>query len=247
MGFLDMFSSNNTAPASTAPAPAANAPAPTPAPNSGAPNPFAAPAPTPAPEGSPVPEFTKLWEPIASPAPDPNAPKPLSQEDHINKTIEAARQIDFSKVIPADTMAKIGAGGPDAQVAFAEALNLVNQATYAQSSFAASKLVEQAIATARQEFQKEIPGIIRQHNIHDTLRGEDTRYQDPEIAPLLKAIDQQITLKFPDATAAQISTMRSQYLDRVTGKINPKQEAIPPKDPRNGDVDDWDALMMKGY
>jgi len=240
MAFLGLFDNKPSAPApAPTPAPAAtNAPAPA--------DPFALPAAQPE-NKSPEPEFTKLWDPIAAPAADPNAPKAPTQEDKMKSTIEAARQIDFTKVIPADTMAKIAAGGPEAQTAFAEAINLVNQATYAQSSFAATQMVEQAIATARQEFQKEIPSIIRQHNIHDTLRGEDARYKDPEIAPLLKAIDQQITLKFPDATAAQISTMRSQYLDRVTGKINPKSDPTPTKDPRNGDVEDWDALMTAGF
>lgn len=241
MSFLGLFDNKTSTPA---PAPAATAPA-TAAPNTTpAADPFALPA-TQDPAKSPAPEFNKLWEPIAAPAADPNAPKAPTNEDKMKSTIEAARQIDFTKVIPADTMAKIGAGGPEAQVAFAEAINLVNQATFAQSSFAANQMMEQAIATAKQEFQKEIPAIIRQHNIRDMLQGEDARYQDPEIAPILKAIDQQITLKFPDATGAQINTLRSQYLDRFTGKIAPKQDVIPPKDPRNGDVEDWDALMTR--
>ena len=245
MGFLNFFESK---PAVSTPAPAA-APSTTqqqtaaPGTIETAPNPFAVNDPAAKPTESPVPDFNKLWEPIATPTPDPNAPKPVSQEDRIKQTIEAARQIDFTKVIPQDTMAKISAGGQDAQAAFVEAINLVNQATYAQSTFAADARIEQAIAKAGEEFKKQIPAIVRQHNLHDTLRGEDPRYKDPEIAPLLTAIDQQISLKFPDATAAQVNSMRSQYLDRVTGKLNPKPTETPTKDPRNGEVEDWTFLM----
>jgi hypothetical protein len=241
MGFLGFFDSKTSQPApvaATTPAPGTNAPAPA--------NPFEL-TPPPAPEGSPVPEFKNLWEPIAAPQVDPNAPPAVPAFNDPQRIADAAKGMDFTKIIPQDVFAKIQNGGSEANTALAEALNLVAQASYAQSHYASANTVKDAIAQARMEFQKEIPNIIRQHNVNDTLRGTDTRYQDPEIAPLLKAIDSQITLKYPEATAAQIAEMRTQYLDRVAGKFSPPKPAPVTKDPRNGDVEDWDALMMKGF
>jgi len=240
MGFLSFFEKGDSPVA----APSTPAPATTQAPAAGN-NPFELPG-AKAPEGSPAVDYSKLWEPIAAPTP-PAGVTPPDPNAETNRIVEQAKGMDFTKVIPAEVFTRIQNGGPEAQTALAEALNVVAQAAYAQSHYASASTVREAIKEARAEFQKEIPDIIRRHNVTDAIRGTDPRYNDPEIAPLLKAIDQQITVKFPNATSAEIAEMRTAYLDRVAGKFSPPKEVPAVKDPRNGDVDDWDALMFKGY
>jgi hypothetical protein len=249
MGFLDMFTKDVV----QAPAAASSSPAPSsPAPTTGVQgvqgattaNPFAL-APETPPVESPVTDYSKLWEPIAAPTPAPGT-VPADPNAETNRIVEQAKGMDFTKVIPAEVFTKIQNGGPEAQGALAEALNVVAQAAYAQSHYASAATIKEAIKEARNEFQKEIPDIIRRHNVTDVLRGNDPRYNDPEIAPLLQAIDQQITLKFPQATSSQIADMRTQYLDRVAGKFSPSKDVPEVKDSRNGDVEDWDAFLRGG-
>jgi hypothetical protein len=161
---------------------------------------------------SPLDQFNSLWQ---------NDPNANQQAASIFGTVDpkavmqAAQRMDFSKVVPADLQAKIAAGGPEGQAASLQAMNIVAQAAYAQSSVASTQLIEQAISKAREQFAAQIPSLIKQHSVSDTLRTENPAFSNPAVAPLVSAIEQQLSRKFPNATSAELNSMAKQYFNGV--------------------------------
>ena len=102
----------------------------------------------PAPAASPMDQFNELWQP---PVIDPATNQPLINIDP-KQLAEAARKTDFAKIIQPELMARVQAGGEDGSMAMMQMLNQVAQGVYAQSAFASSKMVEQAVAKAREQF-----------------------------------------------------------------------------------------------
>lgn len=171
---------------------------------------------------SPMDQFNELWQPTEKQG---QGPQPLVNVDP-KQIAEAARKTDFSKMITAEQLGAITAGGEGAAAAFAQALNSVAQGVYAQSAFATSKIVEQAVAKARDQFNADIPAHVKKLQVSDTLRSENPVFNHPAASPILGAIESQMTAKYPNASASEITTMAQRYLTNFAEAINaPKQKA----------------------
>lgn len=231
MGIMDMFSGmlGNNAPAAAAPAPAAATvpgaipatAAATGATDSGtAPN-GTIPATT---EATPLDQFSDIWKNEAT---GDAKPAGVFGEIDPKRFMEAAGKVDFSKSISADHLKAVAAGGEDAVKAFAAAMNAVAQNVYAQSSFASTKITEQAIAKAKESLMAELPQHIRNQSANESLRAENPIFSHPAASPILGAVQSQLAVKFPQATAAELTTMAKQYLEHFANGItstNKKQE-----------------------
>lgn len=171
----------------------------------------------PAPAASPMDQFNELWQP---PVVDPNAPanQPLINIDP-KALAEAAKKTDFSKIIQPELMSRVQAGGEDGAVAMMAMLNQVAQGVYAQSAFANSKMVEQAVAKAREQFNADIPAHVKKLQVSDTLRQENPVFNHPAASPILGAVESQLTVKYPNASAAEITTMAKQYLEGFANAV----------------------------
>lgn len=207
-------------PATTTAAPAPTTPpapvTPTPAPTT----------PTPAVEVSPLDQFKSLWEPDATQtAVDGTLPANIFAGADPTKMLEAARKVDFSKSIPPEVLAKITAGGPDAANAFAAALNDVTQRSYAQSSFAATQIVQAALAKFQEGYDNRLPGQIKKHAVSDSIRESNPALMHPAAAPIMDALQAQMAAKYPTATVTEIRDMASQYLSAFAGSALPKPAA----------------------
>lgn len=247
-GIMNMFSnmlsgSSNGQPPATAPATASGASgAPNPgnippgAPSTGVANANAAPngvlpgteGANPKPDTTPLDQFSELWKN------DPNnqntsAPGIFNNVDP-KKFMEAAGKIDFTKVITPEQLQAISQGGEGAVQSFAAALNSVAQTTYAQSAFAATKITEQAMTRARESFLAELPQHIKKQTVSENLRAENPVFQNPAVQPIISALEAQLTVKFPQASAGEITTMAKQYVEALGTSFAPK----PAADPSNG-------------
>ena len=218
----NFFSNIFGAPATPAPAVTTQAPVTPPV------TPSAAPVVTPAENVSPLDEFKTLWEPSTTPTVDGTLPVNMFAGTDPAKMLDAARKVDFAKSIPPEVLAKITAGGPDAAAAFATALNDVSQRAYAQSSFASTKIVEAALAKFQEGIDSRLPAQIRNHQVSQSLRESNPALMHPAAAPIMEAMQAQLSAKFPNATVSELQGMASQYLTAFNQAANPvKQAAVP--------------------
>lgn len=178
---------------------------------------------------SPMDEFKSLWEPVVTSGVDGTLPANMFAGADSTKMLEAARKVDFAKSVPADVLAKITAGGPDAAAAFTQALNDVAQRSYAQSSFASTKIVEAALAKFQEGLDNRLPSQIKKHQVSDSIRDSNPALQHPAAAPIMDALQAQLTVKYPNATVSELRDMASSYLTSFTTAASPKKDpaAIP--------------------
>lgn len=193
----------------------------------------------PAPEAkAPLADFAKLWE-----APE-NTPQPEALFGNVDpqKLMEAAGKTDFSKVITPEQLQAINAGGEGAMAAMMQAMNKMSQAVYANSAMATTKIVDQALKKAQEQFNSQIPTLVKQHTVSDTLRTENPIFSNPAVAPLVEAMKQQFTLKHPNATAGEIAQMTKTYISDLGQVFNPTKVETK-NTAANGGEPDWDNLF----
>lgn len=189
---------------------------------------------------SPLDTFNELWQP---PTPDANANQPLINVDPA-KLAEAARKTDFSKMITPEQLSAIQAGGENAAAAFAQAMNQVAQGVYAQSAFATTKIVEQAVARAQEKFMAEVPAHVKKLQVSDTLRQENPVFNHPAASPILSAVEAQLTVKYPNASASELTSMAKQYLENFAGAINaPAEAAKAAAAKKDSKETDWNSFL----
>lgn len=242
MGIMDMFRASAPAPA----APAAPATQPTPGnipPGTPGETPQTADNTTPA-QGteSPFAAFTDLWKT------DPNA-TPDAAADSLKidpqKLHEAASKVDFSKVITEDQLKAIQAGGENATAAFAQAMNKVAQQVYAQSAYASTQLVEQAVKQAKEQFTAQIPSLLKKQQVNASLRDNNKLLSDPAVAPMVQALEHQFVQKFPQATPTEITTMVEDYITNFANIFKKAETGdTTPASGNTGTDIDWEAVFL---
>jgi hypothetical protein len=183
-------------------------------------------------------KFNDLWKPAESPA--GQQADPMFNVDP-KQLMDAARKIDFAKVIQPAQLQAISQGGDAAVQAFAAAMNQVAQTVYAQSAHATSKIVEQAINKSQDNMRSELPQHIKRQTVSESLRAENPALTHPAASPILGALEQQMTQKFPNASSSEISKMAQEYLVSFS-KAMQKPEATPTTSSGSKDAD-WSAYL----
>ena len=183
--------------------------------------------------------FNDLWKPVESPA--GGAPDPLFNVDP-KQLMEAAKKIDFTKVIQPTQLQAIAQGGEQAVSAFAQALNTVAQTVYAQNAHATAKIVEQAVAKSQEAIRSELPQHIKRQTVSDSLRTDNPALSHPAAAPILGALEQQLTMKFPNATAPEIKAMATDYLTSFAGTFQ-KPASQQTQSAQTNQGMDWDSWI----
>lgn len=191
---------------------------------------------------SPLDQFTQLWEPVAV---DPNAPKPEPLVNFDPKQVaEAAKKLDFSKLVTPDQMQAITAGGEGAAQAFMQAMNSVAQGAFAQSMFANSKMTEQAVAKAQAMFENMIPAHVKKLTVSDNLRSENPVFNHPAASPILGAIEAQMSVKFPNASPTELTALAKQYLENFADAVKAPSKAAEEKKQQASNKDtDWSNFL----
>lgn len=156
---------------------------------------------------SPLEGYGKLWET------DPNAKKTPSLAPTFTadpaKLMEAAKTIDFAKVIDPEVLTKAAAGDG---AALSQAINSAAQAGYAQSAHATTKIVERALADQAKMFKEEImPAILREHSISTAVSADNAIFENPAVKPIVDMATAQLSAKYPNASAADIKKHAQEY------------------------------------
>lgn len=195
---------------------------------------------------SPLGNFEKLWE-----APDPKTlPKTLdnmniSLDADPTKLFAAAKNVDFSKFIPSALQEKIDKGDKGAIM---EAINLVGQGGFATSAGATVNLVKAALAEQAKQFKDIMPELLRNSSAQQSLRADNSFFENPAVSPLVSQVEKQLLAKNPSKSGTEISEMAKNYLDgfakeylKSTGNVVSEK----PKDSKGtkGENYDWGSFF----
>ena len=176
----------------------------------------------PVPPSSPFDTYKDLWEPnTTKEGVDGTLPANMFASTDPAKMLDAARKVDFAKSIPPEVLAKITAGGPEAAAAFTTALNDGLQRSYAQSSYATTKIVEAALIKFQEGLDNRLPDSIKRHAVRDSVQQSNPALQHPAAAPIIDALQAQFSLKYPKATTAELTQMATDYLVTFATIANP--------------------------
>lgn len=184
----------------------------------------------------PLDQYKDLWQPTPT---DPNAPQ---TDDRIDpqKLMEAASKVDFSKLLDQATLSKVVKGGEDAVGALAEILNKQSQTVYGQSMVVTSRIVEEAVAKAQEQFAAKLPSLIKSQNVNESLFSENPAFNNPAVAPVIHAIQTQLTQKYPKATSSELTKMAKEILSGAAQTFAPPAPATQTKGKKE---EDWSAYL----
>lgn len=188
---------------------------------------------------SPLADFTDFWKdtPLADGEQaqpnwdDPSSIVPGMKIDP-KKMFEAAQRIDFAKVMPAEKVKAALAG--DA-VAFGDCMNAVVHSAYANMAMSTSRIVEASLKQMAPKLFAALPSHIRKHVVSDTVNTDNPIFQDPAVAPMLEMVKSQMQMKFPKASAKEISDKAKQYVSGFAETVTKSGKAgTAANNPRTG-------------
>lgn len=188
---------------------------------------------------APLDAFVDLWKnaPV-----DPNATVDdgtVFGKVNGDELLKAASQMDFTKVITPELQARIAAGGEDGVRANMEAMALVSRQTYAQASFATTKLIEQAISKNNARLESKLPSAIRNHSTESLIK-ENAVLSHPAAAPMVAGLVSQFQTKYPDASPAEIRQHAEAYFTQFAQSMLSSNQAA--TNPVSTDTD-WGKWM----
>jgi len=202
MAFLDSIfrtnPANNAAPASAA-------------------NPEPAPAPAPAPAVEEPDPFETLWQT------DPNSSGQQGLNFNLdpNQLAEIAGKIDYTQAITPEIRQRLAMGGEDAVAATLEALNATSRLAYQQNAMATTKLIEAAVKSTESSMDERIAKTIKSMGLAENVQASNPMLTNPAFAPIVKAAQQQIIAKFPNASQQELNKYLNQYLAKAGEAFNP--------------------------
>lgn len=254
MNIMDMFRSAPVTPAPTGPQgvtqvnqPGAPLPGATPATTGTAVN-GVIPAPgqtgngEPAVEPSPFDGFKDLWSTTNTPADNSG---PMFGSVDPQKLMESAGKVDFAKAVTSEQMQAIAAGGEGAVKAFAESMNKIAQTVYAQSAFATTKIVDQAMTRQQENFAKQLPSMVKKFSVNENLQDQNPLLSNPALTPLVSALTDQLTRKNPNATSSEIQSQVNDYFSALGTSFAPKPVETPATRAaqKAAKAEDWSAFF----
>jgi len=169
---------------------------------------------------SPLEAFKDVWQ---TPATDPNAATPQGMFANLDpaKLMQSAKQVDFTKAVTPEMLAQIQAGGPEAMSAMVQAMNNVAQMGYAQSAIATTKIVEQALAKSKEQYDAQLPTMVKKFSATEATLANNPLLQNPAIRPVYEAVQSQLLLKNPNATTAEIQQQVGDFFSAMGAAFAP--------------------------
>jgi hypothetical protein len=199
--------------------------------------------PNPAQPTSPLDTFKDIWQTPANSQGNPS-PAMFANVDQA-KLMDSARKVDFAKAVTPEQLQAIGAGGEGAVQAFAQAMNNVAQTVYAQSAFATTKIVDQALAKAQESFDARLPSMVKKFSVNENLQTENPLLSNPALTPLVSALSEQLVRKNPNATSSEIQQQVNDYFAALGTTFAPKAPETPASRAaaRAAKQEDWSAFL----
>ena len=176
---------------------------------------------TPVEPASPIDQYKELWH--TEPVKDGDEPKSPPVLD-ATKLQEKVATIDFSNVLTPEMITAVTAGGEGATEAFAKALNSVAQNVMVQSTLVNNKLIEQAVERTKTETLAIIPDLIKSQTLNNTLLENNPLFDNPAIKPMIELATKQFEVKFPTATAPELTKMAQNYVLEMAKYLTPQTQ-----------------------
>lgn len=204
--------------------------------NVGQPNPNAPPA-------SPLDTFKDVWQTPTNSQTDTNTSM-FGAVDQA-KLMESASKVDFSKTATPEQLQAIAAGGQGAMEATMAVMNKVAQTVYAQSAFATTKIVDQALAKAQEGYDARLPSLVKKFSVNENLQTENPLLSNPALTPLVSALSDQLVRKNPNATSAEIQQQVNDYFAALGSTFAPKPVETPASRAaaKAAKQEDWSAFL----
>lgn len=156
-------------------------------------------------------------------------PTPLFANLDPQKVMESAKKVNFAQAVTPETLKKIQEGGEGAVAALVESLNSVAQTVYAQSAVATTKIVEQALGKAQEQYDARIPGMLKKLTAGETLIQENPLFSNPAIQPIVGALQEVLVQKNPQASSREIAEQITDYLKQLGTAVSPAPATPQPK------------------
>ena len=195
---------------------------------------------TPPENQSPLTKFETLWKNEPPKQDDQENPSPALTPQQM---MEAASKVDFSRVVDAESLQKIVAGGEDAAKALVGLLNKTAQTVYGQSTVVAQKLIEQQLEAAEQRFASKVPDYVRRSAARDALVSENPAFKNPAVSGMVELVQRQFAQKFPNATASELKQMAQEYMSTAAAAFSPQQKDQPNPNRKAPDDVNWDDWL----
>jgi len=174
---------------------------------------------------SPMAGFEKVWQAAQV---DPNKPsnQVFAKLDPA-KVMESAKGVDFAKSLSPELLAQINAGGEGAMAAALQAMNQMSQGVYGQGAITTARLIDEALSKQREQLMAELPGLVRQQAVSENLQKENPIMNNPAIKPLVGALQSQLAVQYPNASAAELQQKVADYFANLGQVFAPKVEPSP--------------------
>ena len=185
-----------------------------------------APAGSSAPAASPLDAFAGLWQTQQQ----EQKTDPLTAEvipmgaEQLQALQQRVSNVNFlSGVKPESVAAALGGD----QAAFMSVINSAVQAAMLQSVRVNNTMLNAAVNQRTQEIMKALPSNVQQALTANQLRQDLPIFNHPAAAPLLAALEQNLTLNQPGITPAQATQVAKSYLQNFFAEFsgtNPNQQ-----------------------
>lgn len=177
---------------------------------------------------SSIAQFEKLWETNQAGTDNQPPANPAS----LNLTPEAISKIvantNFAQNLDPQTLAAISAGGEQAQVALAQAMNQVAQQVFTQATMVNSKLAEKQIQAAIAAEVSKLPNTLKSQAVADHMTSTNALFNNPAIKPVADSAREQLIRQYPNASQADITKMVQDYMVAMgTAFAPPKPDTSP--------------------
>ena len=179
-----------------------------------------------APAASPLDAFAGLWQT----AQQEQKADPLTAEvipmgaEQLQALQQRVSTVNFlSGVKPESVAAALGGD----QAAFMSVINSAVQAAMLQSVRVNNTMLNAAVNQRTQEIMKALPSNVQQALTANQLRQDLPIFNHPAAAPLLSALEQNLTLNQPGITPAQATQVAKSYLQHFFAEFsgtNPNQQ-----------------------
>lgn len=195
---------------------------PTQTPSAGEPNPQ-----------SPNAQFQELWT-IGNQQPN-QQPNFQINPEQLQKT---AGQLNFAKSVNPEDLAKVAAGGEEAVNAMVNILNTVGREVFSVNAHFASNMTEAGYQNAQKAISTGLPTLVNKQLSQNELFASNAKLRDPALQPLVRAIQSQITEKYPNATPSEVNSMVNDYFTKtVAGAFAPAQSQQADQNSQNSNYD----------
>lgn len=194
---------------------------------------------------SPLSGYADLWQASDNDA-RPIDWKPNIKADPV-KVKAAAEALDFTSQIPAELMLTASKGDP---AALARVMNLSAQGGFAKATETTAAIVNEALEKQGLKYKEEIiPAILKDFSTSQAVRADQPLYENPAAAPMLSLVENQLKIKYPTASPAEISAKAKEYVNQFAEVVvtsNGQQVTAPVKPAAHKQEQDWDKFFTMG-